>query len=47
MGYVSFVATGNDDYVIARPNGPWQSPGTIHRPALQKQTLYWEIATSA
>ena len=45
-GYVSFIAAGNDHHVIARPNGPWQSPGTIYRPVPRKQTLYQEIATS-
>ena len=27
------------------PTGPWQSPGTIHRNAQQKQTWYREIPT--
>ena len=31
--------------VIARSGATWQSPGTIHRNAPQKQTLYWEIPT--
>ena len=35
------------DFVIARrrKEPTWESPGTIHRTAVQKQTSYREIAT--
>ena len=46
-GGQSLHGVGNLPYyhVIARSGATWQSPGTIHRNAPQKQTLYREIPT--
>ena len=35
-----------DFCVIARSEATWQSPGPIHRSAVQSQTSYREIATA-
>jgi len=43
--HISIDAASSDYHVIAKSKGLWQSPGTIHRFAQQKQTLYREIAT--
>jgi len=43
---VCFAARQCYGYVIPRPNGPWESPGTMFVVAECIDELYLEIATS-